>query len=234
MLTLHYSPGVYRFISASSRPMLTTRKPIPRILSNETGRSIESDQTLPDVITFPVANGLCRARNLGPNGTHFKILGSKRTMPRISRKYAHPGTSVYAVRSIVFYSPYPLPSVPNYERKTLSSKTLRQTGQQGKNAPNSAATQKGNFPTCRPCHPLQEMLELQGSILNEKRLLMNGCDTAGGPVSLASLSVGELSELIASEKRPERRRRLRMVREAWDGRTADEVAERVKSSRRRV
>lgn len=48
------------------------------------------------------------------------------------------------------------------------------------------------------------------------------------------LSVAELSELIAKEKRPKRRQRLRMVREALDGLTADEVAGRVKSSRRRV
>lgn len=48
------------------------------------------------------------------------------------------------------------------------------------------------------------------------------------------LSVVELSELIAKEKRPKRRRRLRMVREALDGLTADEIAARLKSSRRRV
>ena len=48
------------------------------------------------------------------------------------------------------------------------------------------------------------------------------------------LSAVELSALIAKEKRPERRQRLRMIRWALDDLTADEIAEQVKSSRRRV
>jgi transposase len=48
------------------------------------------------------------------------------------------------------------------------------------------------------------------------------------------LSLTELSALIAKEKRPQRRRRLRMIRWALDDLTADEVAVRAKSSRRRV
>lgn len=48
------------------------------------------------------------------------------------------------------------------------------------------------------------------------------------------LSAADLSELIAKEKTPKRRQRLRMVRRALDGLTSDEVAERTKSSRRRV
>lgn len=47
-------------------------------------------------------------------------------------------------------------------------------------------------------------------------------------------SAADLSELIAKEKTPKRRQRLRMVRWALDGLTSDEVAERTKSSRRRV
>jgi len=48
------------------------------------------------------------------------------------------------------------------------------------------------------------------------------------------LSVTELSVLIAKEKRSRRRLRLRLVRHALDGLTADEIAEQLKSSRRRV
>jgi transposase len=48
------------------------------------------------------------------------------------------------------------------------------------------------------------------------------------------LSAAELSQLIAKEKRPKRRQRLRMVRGALDGLTADVIAAQVKSSRRRV
>ena len=47
-------------------------------------------------------------------------------------------------------------------------------------------------------------------------------------------SDAELTALIAREKRTRRRQRLRMVRHALDGLTADEIAARVKSSRRRV
>lgn len=47
-------------------------------------------------------------------------------------------------------------------------------------------------------------------------------------------SVTELSVLIAKEKRPKRRQRLRMIRWALHDLTADEVAARAKSSRRRV
>lgn len=48
------------------------------------------------------------------------------------------------------------------------------------------------------------------------------------------LSAAELSQLIEKEKKPKRRRRLRIIRWALDDLTADEVAVRVKSSRRRV
>lgn len=48
------------------------------------------------------------------------------------------------------------------------------------------------------------------------------------------LSAVELSVLIAKEKRTRRRQRLRMVRGALDGLSADEIAARLKSSRRRV
>lgn len=48
------------------------------------------------------------------------------------------------------------------------------------------------------------------------------------------VSVAELSERIAREKRPKRRQRLRMVHGALEGLTANEIAARVKSSRRRV
>jgi transposase len=48
------------------------------------------------------------------------------------------------------------------------------------------------------------------------------------------LSLAELSEVIAKEKRPKRRQRLRMVQGALDGATADEIAARVKLSPRRV
>lgn len=47
-------------------------------------------------------------------------------------------------------------------------------------------------------------------------------------------SAAELSELIEKAKRPKLRRRLRMIALALDGLTAEEVAERTKSSRRRV
>ena len=48
------------------------------------------------------------------------------------------------------------------------------------------------------------------------------------------LSVAELSQLIAKERSSRRRQRLRMIRYALNGHTADEVAGLVKSSRRRV
>lgn len=48
------------------------------------------------------------------------------------------------------------------------------------------------------------------------------------------ISAAELSLLITKEKRTRRRRRLRMVRHALDGLSADEIAILVKSSRRRV
>lgn len=48
------------------------------------------------------------------------------------------------------------------------------------------------------------------------------------------LSVAELTALIAKEKQTRRRQRLRMIRQALDGLTADEIATQVKSSRRRV
>lgn len=44
----------------------------------------------------------------------------------------------------------------------------------------------------------------------------------------------ELSQLLEKAKRPKLRRRLRMIALAPDGLTAEEVAERTKSSRRRV
>jgi len=48
------------------------------------------------------------------------------------------------------------------------------------------------------------------------------------------LSAVELITLIAKEKQPRRRKRLRMIRAALDGLSADEIAVLVKSSRRRV
>lgn len=48
------------------------------------------------------------------------------------------------------------------------------------------------------------------------------------------LSAVELTALIAKEKRTRRRQRLRMVRAALDGLSADEIAVQLKSSRRRV
>jgi transposase len=48
------------------------------------------------------------------------------------------------------------------------------------------------------------------------------------------LSAAELSELIEKEKKAKRRQRLRMIRWALDALTAEEIAIRVKSSRRRV
>ena len=48
------------------------------------------------------------------------------------------------------------------------------------------------------------------------------------------LSAAELSELIAKEKRPKRRQRLRIVQGALEGATAEEIAARVKLSPRRV
>jgi transposase len=48
------------------------------------------------------------------------------------------------------------------------------------------------------------------------------------------LSAAELSELIEKEKQAKRRQRLRMIRWALDDLTAEEIAVRVKSSRRRV
>ena len=48
------------------------------------------------------------------------------------------------------------------------------------------------------------------------------------------VSAAELTVLIAQAKRTRRRQRLRMVRHALDGLSADEIAVQVKSSRRRV
>lgn len=48
------------------------------------------------------------------------------------------------------------------------------------------------------------------------------------------LSAAELSQLITKEKQSKRRQRLRIVRWALDDLTAEQVAERAKSSRRRV
>ena len=48
------------------------------------------------------------------------------------------------------------------------------------------------------------------------------------------LTAAELSQLIENAKRPKLRQRLRIIRWAMDNLTAEQVAERAKSSRRRV
>ncbi len=94
------------------------------------GRS-NPGQPPPDVVSSLFANGRYRTQDLGPNRTRFKILGSKRTMPRISRKCAHPGTPVYTLRPLVFHSPYPRSLGPELRTQDATVKeiaTNRATG----------------------------------------------------------------------------------------------------------